>query len=154
VGTARTGIAVLRDGRLIDRGIHNYPDAWSGTKLHVILSRYERYVVRRGVDAIVVKVPPLRKHTPRLTAIIEGIGALAAKHRCTFDIATKSEIKRDLGLRSTAQLIGHVRGLYPEVAAQYDRGRKNAHEYYARLYEAIICARLYGDRQQLLAHST
>lgn len=141
----------MHDGVLLDRNIHNYDAAWSDTKLRIILNRYKRYVVKYEVRAIIIKVPPPRKQTPAIRQIIRKLEALAGKHGCTFDLITKSEMKHVLRLRSTSAFIECARMLYPELSALYEKGARNGHGYYKKLYEAVLSAHIFEERQRAKA---
>jgi RNase H-fold protein (predicted Holliday junction resolvase) len=158
VGTTRTGVCVLKNGILLDRHIHNYQATWSDNKLRIVTERYKRYILKRNVTAIIVKIPPLKKHTKAITKIIKRVEALAKEYSCEFDLVTKTEIKHITAMRSTNELIEYARRLYPELIAMYEKGKANDHSYYQKLYEAILAAHIYQERQRVraeqLAHTT
>jgi RNase H-fold protein (predicted Holliday junction resolvase) len=151
IGTTRTGVAVLKDGVLLDRHIHNYQATWSDIKLRIITSRYKQYILKRNVTAIIVKIPPLKKHTKSITRILKRIEALAEEYHCEFDLVTKRELKDVTGMRSTSDLIEFARRLYPELIAMYEKGKANDHSYYRKLYEAILAAHIFQERQRIRA---
>ena len=158
IGTTRTGVCILKDGVLLDRHIHNYQDLWSENKLRIIINRYKQYILKRNVTAIIVKIPPLKKHTKPITQILKRIEALAKEYHCEFDLITKSEMKYITGVRSTNELIKYTLLLYPELTATIEKGGQNDHSYYKKLYEAILCAYIYKERQynraQQIANAT
>ncbi len=151
VGTTRTGICVLIDGVLIDRNVHNFTDLWSEKKLHLILRCYKRYIVKRKVEAIIVKIPPLKRHTEPIKQLLQGIEALAKEHHCEFDLTTKKEIKNITTLRNTNSLIEYARLLYPELLPVFLKGVNDDHSYFKRMYEAILSANIYQERQRIRA---
>jgi hypothetical protein len=146
VGTSRTGVCVLRDGVLVDRQIHNYQAVWSDNKLRIIINSYKRYVRKRQVQAIVVKVPPPKKHSKAVTQILKRLEALAKEHGCSFDLITKSDIQHALGLHSTTALNECARLFYPELVFVYEKGSANDHSYYKKLFEAVLAAHIYQER--------
>ena len=150
VGTTRTGVCVLKDGTLLDRHIHSYHSAWSDHKLRVIMNQYKRHILKRNVTAIIVKIPPLKKHTPAISRILKRLEALAREYGCEFDLVTKSELKQSLHVRSTSELILYVRQLYPELRALFEKGAaNNDHGYYTKLYEAVAAAYFFEKRLQM-----
>lgn len=151
IGTKRTGICVLIDGVLIDRNIHTFPDIWSEKKLHFILKCYKRYIIKRKVDAIIVKIPPPKKHTGPINQLMKGIEALAKEHNCEFDLTTKKEIKNITNLRNTNSLIEYTRLLYPELLPVFLKGVNDDHNYFKKMYEAILSANIYQERQRVRA---
>jgi len=151
IGTTRTGVCVLKDGQLLDRHIHNYKTAWSDAKLRKIVNSYRRYILKRNVTAIIVKIPPLNKHTPAVGRILNRIEALAKEYSCEFDLVTKSEIKHSTSIRSTNELVKYARLLYPELAAMFEKGKANDHNYYKKIYEAVLAAHVFQERQRIRA---
>lgn len=113
VGTSRTGVCILKDGLLLDREVRNYLSAWSEAKLRIIVNRYRQYIRKPGVTAIMVKIPPLRKHTKPIARLLKSIEKLARENDCLFDLITKKELKHRTGTRSTDELIDYARRLYP-----------------------------------------
>jgi len=146
IGTTRTGISVLRDGILLDRQIHSYDEPWSDNKLRIIINRYKRYVRKRNVQAIIVKVPPTKKHTKAIKQIIKRLEILAKQQKCSFDLITKNEIQHQLHLHSTIALTECARLFYPELNGIYQKGELNEHRYYKKLFEAVLAAHIYWER--------
>ncbi|MEO7213279.1 hypothetical protein [Mucilaginibacter sp.] len=149
VGTSRTGICVLQDGALIEKRIHDYPGIWSDDKLHAILKRYAQYLHRYPITDIVIKIPPLSRHTNAMRRLIRRIEALAKEHYCTFDLITKTEIKGTLTLRTTGEIIKYAKMLYPELSARYHKGARSNHVFDKKLYEAVLAAHIYQERRKL-----
>jgi len=146
IGTTRTGVCILRNGVLLDRQIHSYHDVWSDNKLRIIINRYKRYVRKWQVKAIIVKVPPPRKHTKATKLILKRIEALAKDHNCRFDLITQDEMRSQLHLHSTGALIECARLLYPELNVIYQKGEVNDHRYYKKLFEAVLAAHIFWER--------
>lgn len=149
VGTDRAGVCILKDELLVERRVHNYRKVWSDDKLHIIIKQYKQYIQKYRVKAIIVKIPPLRKHTPAICLLIKHIERLARDYDCEFDLITKSEIKSVCGLHSTKEIILHTRMLYPELRTLPSEGDKIDHGYYKKLYEAVLSAHIYQDRQRI-----
>jgi RNase H-fold protein (predicted Holliday junction resolvase) len=157
IGTSRTGICILKDGVLLDRQIHNYTATWSDNKLRIITKRYKQYILKRNVSAIVVKIPPINKHTKAIKQILKKIEGLATEYYLEFDLVTKSEIKHTLHLRSTDEIIKYALQLYPEINYMHEKGKSKDDTYYNKLYEAVLAAHVYQQRQlvraEQIAHS-
>jgi RNase H-fold protein (predicted Holliday junction resolvase) len=155
IGTIRTGICVLKDGTLLDRHIHNYDDVWSTDKLRIIMNRYRGYITKHNVTAIMVKIPPVDKHTKPITRMLKKIERLAKRHDCLFDLITKGELKSFTGTRSTSELIECTRRLYPELSPLFEKGKQS---YYKKLFEAVLSAHIFKEWQRRrairLAHTT
>jgi len=142
VGTTRTAVCVLQDGVLLDREIHNYTAPWSEWKMRIIVNRYKRYVVKRKVSAIVVKIPPLESHSKAVKLLIQRIEKLAKDHGCEFDLITKRELKHRTGAISTDDLIRYALLLHPELAT-FGKNTHTDHLYSKKLFEAVMSAHTY-----------
>jgi hypothetical protein len=151
IGTSQTGICVLQDDILLERHVHYYHRVWSGAKLHTLVNRYRRYILKHQVTAIMVKIPPLEKHTPAVTRLLKRVERLAKKYNCLYDLITKSELKHVTGMRSTRELIDYTRRLYPELSSLYDKGRLINHPYDKKLFEAVLSAHVFKERQHIRA---
>lgn len=151
VGTSRTGVCVLQDELLLDRNIHNYPTVWSDTKLRVILNGYKRYLHKYPITAIVVQIPPSRRRTNALLRLTRRIEALAKEYHCEFDLITKNEIKHTHNLRSTSEIVTYTKLLYPELDALYEKYKATNHRGYKKLYDAVLSAHTYRERQRVRA---
>jgi RNase H-fold protein (predicted Holliday junction resolvase) len=151
IGTIRTGVCILDDGAIQEKYVHNYETVWSDYKLRSIIRRYKHYVQKYRVNAIVVKIPPLKKHSKAVMQIIKKIEMLAKDYDCLFDLITKKEMKYITGCRSTAQLIKYTVRLYPELLPFFVRGEDSNHSYYRKLYEAVLAAHVFQERQRTRA---
>ena len=138
IGTSRIGVCVLQDDTVLDRRVHNFPTTWSDTKLRIILNRYKQYLHKYQVNAVVVKIPPVQRHTKALLRLIRRVEAMAKEYYCEFDLITKNEIKHTLNLRSTDEIIRYAKVLYPEFSALYEKGIATNHSFYKKLYEAVL----------------
>jgi RNase H-fold protein (predicted Holliday junction resolvase) len=151
IGTSRTGVCLLKDGVLLDRHIHHYHAVWSDAKLRLIMNRYRQYVKKYNVTAIMIKIPSLHKHTNAITSILKQVERLAKEHGCLFDLITKSELKHVTGMRSTNELIDYTKRLYPELSSLFEKGSENEHLHYRKLFEAVLSAHIFKERQQARA---
>jgi RNase H-fold protein (predicted Holliday junction resolvase) len=151
IGTSRTGVCVLHNDTLLDRHIHDYPTLWSDTKLRIILNRYRQYLHKHKIDAVVVKIPAIHRHTKPLLRLIRRVEALAKEYNCEFDLITKSEIKHTLSLRSTNEIVKFSSMLYPELSALYEKGIATNHSFNKKVYEAVLAAHIYKERQRVRA---
>ena len=151
IGTTRTGVCVIKDDVLLDRHIHSYLQPWSNTKLRIITNRYKQHIVEHNVSAIIVKIPPLKKHTKPITLIIKRLEKLAKKYNCEFDLITKREMKDRTGIHSTDELIRYAELCHPELEAMFEKSVATDHLYFKKLYEAIVVAHIFQKRLQLKA---
>jgi|GEM_PF-1161759 len=151
VGTTRTGMCILKDEILVDRRTHDYRRMWSDAKLRIIIRDYRHYILKYNVTAIIVKISPLKKHTPALRQVLKRLERLAAEYNMPFDLITKTELKSITGTRSTNELIDYTRRLYPELNVLFDKGVSNEHSYNKKVFEAVLSAYVFQEKQRVRA---
>jgi RNase H-fold protein (predicted Holliday junction resolvase) len=151
IGTARTGIAILEDGRILERQVHVYQATWTENKLRIITNKYREHVRRHNVTAIIVKIPPLSRHSKAVSRLIRSVEAIAKETYCDFDLVTKNEIKDRLCLSSTEEMVKFAPMLYQELLPLYKEGLATGHSFYKKIYEAVLAAHIYAERQKLKA---
>lgn len=148
-GTTRTGIAVLKNGTLLDRNIHSFKTVWSEKKVKKIIGRYRQYILKANVTAVIVKIPPLHKHTKATTTLLELIELLAKEYYCDFDLITRTEIKDVLNLRTTDEMILFAKQLYPARLESLETEMQNEQSYHKKLYEAVLSAHIFKERHRI-----
>lgn len=151
IGSSRTAVCILKNGILLEDElhVHNFDAQWSDKKLRTIINTYKHYLHKYHVHAIMVKIPPLRKHTNAIMQLLKRLDALAKEYDCKFDLITKSELKHVNSLRSTNEIIAFTKRLYPELNIIFEKGIDNDHRYYKKLYEAILSAHTYQEWQRI-----
>jgi hypothetical protein len=122
---------------------------WSEEKLTKIINQYRYYIEKYDPKAIMVKVPPPRKHNGAVKSVMDKIAALAEEYRCDLDFITKNELKEKTGMRTSAELVDWTRRLYPDLTALYEKGALSDHSYHKKLYEAVLSAHVYQSMQRL-----
>jgi len=149
VGTDRCGICILQDGVLLDIQVHSFQTLWSEEKSHKIIKRLRYYLHAYPIHAIILKVPPLKQHTPAITKLLRKIERLANEYYCEFDLITKTELKGYSLMRKNSELIKYTKLLYPDLTAIYEKGAATGHGYYKKIYEAVLAAHIYQERKRL-----
>jgi hypothetical protein len=160
LGTSRTAVCIIRDGELLEEELHLHAfDAqWSEKKLHDIAKAYRKYLRKYPVTGIMVKIPPLDRHTGPITALLARVESLAGEYGCKYDLITKSELKHFTGLHSTNEIVELSRRLYPVLEPLYQKGRANGHSYNGKIFEAVLSAHVFRQwqlrRETGTAHTT
>lgn len=151
VGTTNTGVCILRDDTLLDRQMHSYHTPWSDNKMRIIINRYRQYIIKHKVMAIIVKEPLLKRQNKPIALLLKRIKELANEHGCTFSSITKREIKTALEIHKSKDIAEHARLFYPGLSRLYEKGSRNDHGYYMKLYEAVLSAHIYKERLRVQA---
>lgn len=149
LGTRETGICVMDSGTLVDWQIHQYHAQWSEYKLQLILNQYKQYFQQYRINAVIIKVPPARFHSKKITQLLKHLDLLIQKYGIKqYDFITKAEIKQNLLFKNTEELIVTVVKKYPVLQPVFDKGVANGHEYYEKIYEAVISAYIFSNQIQ------
>ncbi len=143
LGTRLSGIAVLDSGRLVTFGTHSFKQSWSEEKAAEIAGVYERYVADHGVNAIVVKVPPMSHLTDTLRSLLERMNDFVAAHGCMVQVKTHRDIKAELpDILNKRDLMLHAVAVYPELSDIRSRELAGRNKYHTKMFEAVIVAHL------------
>jgi hypothetical protein len=152
VGTTNTGVCVLRDDTLLDRHMHSYHvPPWSDNKMRIILNRYREHIIKNKVTAVIVKEPLLKLQNKHIELLLKRIEQLAKEHGCTFSTITKRDIRVALDMGRKDGIAEHAVLFYPELSRLYEKGSKNDHSYYMKLYEAVLSAHIYKEQLRVAA---
>lgn len=141
VGTWQCGIALIRNGTLVDWKSKSYRGKWSENKLSRIIGSLEKIIERNGVKKIGCKVA-LQIKTYKIDSIVAALKDVAKQRDISFCITFIEELKANENAQiSNKELyIEHLSGLFPELTPMLRRHRKVKTEYYFRVFEAIGAA--------------
>ncbi|MFP5041662.1 hypothetical protein [Parasediminibacterium sp. JCM 36343] len=142
------GIAVIREGSLLDCNVHYYKEQWSETKAARILGCLKRYHRLHPITKAAIAIPHehhQNKETKALIALIQGHCLqkgipLSACQPEAFDyLHQKAKAKKKaMMLRLTEH--------YPELIPLHWKELRNKRRYYFKLFEAVAVARLLSQQ--------
>ncbi|WP_367914588.1 hypothetical protein [Leadbetterella sp. DM7] len=149
VGTTLTGVCIMQRGKLIDWQAHKYQTKWSDEKLQAIVNQYREYFKNNRINAVMVKVPPLRYHNEEITLILQKLEEIVRKYGITkYDLITQVEIKNKFLIRNTDELIECTVKKFPVLQQTFRKGEHNNHKYYRKIYEAVMSAYIFSLQLQ------
>lgn len=148
-GTRVIGLAVMRDGELIDFRVKSFKETFTRAKMQDILDTIFAFCDYNGVKTICLKkVDPL-KSSPQLDRLVRNIQRQAKRHGIKvrsyslsdldYDARSKRKLTRD-------GLAEQVAEKHPELRHAYIRERNNRTEYYTKMFEAVAMAEQLGDQ--------
>ena len=142
-GTRTMGLAVLRHGELIEWRIKTYKGVWSKEKLAYILRAIEKMCDYYQVTSVAIKKVDPRRASPQLEVLTEHLIAFAKEKQ--FSIATYSlpELMEATGRQQRNLHYAIEESMlerYPIVRKEYQKERNNKRRYYAKMFEAVLCA--------------
>jgi hypothetical protein len=147
IGTRVTGIAIINNTELIAWQSHTFPAQWSKAKMDQIITRYEKYIRTHKVTMVVIKIPRLSHHNKALQNLLSKLRSLIAFHGCLMDYTTLNEIKATLPqIQNASDIQDHTLNQYPVLLPEYSRERVNKKPYHHKMFEAVLIAHLWKDR--------
>jgi len=147
IGTRNSGIAILDDDKLVKWNTLSFKSQWSERKATRIVARYDRYVRKHSVTAVVLKIPPLTHHTAAILTLIKKLQKMVVYHGCMVEYTTKAGIKQALPeVRNTKDIMAYTTSLYPVLTESYNQELVNRNRYHTRMFEAVMVAHLYKSK--------
>lgn len=146
IGTRVTGIAIINDTELIAWQSHTFPAQWSKAKMEQIINRYEKYIRTHKVTMVVIKIPRLSHHNNALKSLLSKLRSLIAFHGCLMDYTTLNELKTALPIQNSFDIQTFIVRQYPVLIPEYNRERVNKRPYHHKMFEAVLIAHIWKDR--------
>jgi hypothetical protein len=149
IGTRVTGIAIITStdrNELIAWQSHSFPAQWSNPKMEQIISRYEKYIKTHRVTMVVIKIPRLSHHNNAIRTLLSKLRSLIAFHGCLMDYTTLNELKATLPIENAFDVQKYIVQQYPVLLPEYNRERINKKPYHHKMFEAVLIAHLWKDR--------
>ena len=142
-GTRSMGIAVLRDGIILEAQVHSFPGTWSKTKLRRILNLVLANIHRYDVAIIAVKLPDTLPLSKGFHQVIGSINVLGERKEVHIRYYSLSDIKKyhcPEEAQTKEVLMERLVAIHSELTIEYRRERKNRNKYYYKLFEAVAAA--------------
>ncbi|HEY8784812.1 MAG TPA: hypothetical protein VIM16_24515 [Mucilaginibacter sp.] len=147
IGTRVTGIAIINNSELIAWQSHTFPAQWSKTKMEQIINRYEKYIRTYKVTMVIIKIPRLSHHNTALKNLLSKLRSLIAFHGCLMDYTTLNELKTKLPqMQNSSDIQDYTLNQYPVLLPEHTRERVNKRPYHHKMFEAVLIAHLWKDR--------
>lgn len=147
IGTRVTGIAIINNTELIAWQSHSFPAQWSKPKMEQIIARYEKYIRTHRVMMVVIKIPRLSHHNAALRSLLSKLRSLLTFHGCMMDYTTLNELKTTLPhIQNSSDIQDFTLNQYPVLLPEYSRERVNKRPYHHKMFEAVLIAHLWKDR--------
>ena len=143
IGTRTMGMAVLRDGALVDWRIKTFWKKWSTDKLEAIITVIHKQISRFEITSITLKKPVGSHCSGNIQRIVDRIQALSRERHIKLRECTIRDLKQRYTSDYRANkgiLISALAVRYPELSTAYSKERSNRNPYHAKLFEAIECA--------------
>jgi Holliday junction resolvasome RuvABC endonuclease subunit len=144
-GTRSLGIAIIRDGELLDARIKTFPGKWSDSKRKTIVGAILRFLEDFSVTDVTLKTIHEARGSAALNQLIYDIKDIAEKRKLKFVIHTINDLKKYLLKENNGRkeiISTYIVEKFPELYSDAEKERKNRHNYYIKMFEAVTCALL------------
>jgi len=142
VGTRRAGIAVMRNGELIDYKVKSFKGAWSMRKQKEIIQLFTKYFEFYGVTHIAIKtVHPLHS-SKTLDSLIRQVCKKGIDCGIKNERFTLKEMKHRVNISPNGSIMEYIHDSFPELRREYCKEKKSFHPYYIKMFEAIVLAKI------------
>jgi len=148
-GTRSMGLAVMKAGELIDWRVKTFKGSWTSGKLKDILFVLMQYVETHNVKIIALKKPDVHRSSEGLDQLVSELTVWAKMNRIKVFSYSLHDMKKHFSKEknfSKAEMIKRIALQYPELYAEYNKEQRNRKEYYVKMFEAIIVATLFAQR--------
>lgn len=142
-GTTWLGIAVLRNGELIDWRVYRPKYTWSKAKHQRVMTYLNFLIDRYEVTGIALNPSAGKKNTVALKELYSGIRATARSQKLALSEYSFQELVRYTCTENIEQkkdlpqaIIQH----FPELTALCLKEKKNWNAYYIKMFEAVAAA--------------
>ena len=149
-GTRSIGLAVIRNGELVDWNVKTFKGEWSKDKLKYIMHKLESICDYCQVTTIALKKVDPSKGSRPLEVLTAHIAKLACGKRIPIVAYSIYDLHSvtDERYRSAKKSIGeYVLDTYPRLRQEYLKERNNKREYYTKMFEAVLCAHLRNEKE-------
>ena len=142
------GVALLKDGQLMDWKVQSFSGEWSGKKLEIVIRYIDTYIDRNKVTAIAIKIPDELPVSANYIQLVGTLNALFERKGIMPVYYTLSDLKKHHCPKekvNKARLAACVAARYPELIPEYQKESNNRNSYYSKVFEAIATARMYWE---------
>ncbi len=144
-GTRTMGLAVIRDGELIEWRVKTFKGNWSKGKLDYILGVIWKMCDYFSITTIAIKkVDPLRSSVP-LDTLTKHIIAHAEKNGmpiASYSLPELSAVSDKKVRNKHSAVAEYALDAYPAVRREYLKEKNNERKYYSKMFEAVLCAHM------------
>jgi hypothetical protein len=138
-GTQAMGIAVFRNGVLVDWRVLSFKGSWNKQKLKSILDSVTELINEFAITSIAIRLPNAERSSDGLDTLVAHLHQLAKAHKIPLHAFAMSDLKKQKDITKRT-LIKQVAEKYPELAHEYLKAHRKGKEYYEKLFIAVAVA--------------
>ena len=144
LGTRSVGMAVLKDGELLDWKVQCFKGPWSRAKCSLITGRVAKLISYYEASAIALKIPQEAKPSGQVRQLYREIEKLTKKKGLLLHAYSLSDLKELLECATKEALIQAMAARFPELMHTYHKAQKCRSSYHTKTFEAVACAEVFS----------
>jgi RNase H-fold protein (predicted Holliday junction resolvase) len=150
IGTRAIGLAILKDGEVVDWHIKTFKQGWSTQKLRIIIAFIDKVIQLDNISAIAIKTPCEFSRGNNMRILLRQFEKVIVKRGLSIRKYTNETLKRysDFNLANKQSVMIHMVQLYPCMRQWYKREIQNRNPYYLKIFEGLLAAHCYHKSQQ------
>ncbi len=147
--TRLLGLAILKQGSLVEYKVHLHKSSWSPSKAKEIITKLEPCVRQYCIKSCVLSTPNAYHQTEAYKSLVSCIRSyfkeknipVYAKESKTVHSLYSPEQKK-----TKKVLMKLLTEQYPQLTYCYRKEVRNKNKYYIKLFEAVAVATLHGQK--------
>ncbi len=144
LGTRSIGIAVLKDGELLDWKVHSFKGYWSKSKCSLIAGTIAKHIKLYRPDAIALKTPAEARPSRNLRRLVSILSKQITRQQLPLYCYTLTDLKTCFGCDNRQMLIVSLTSRFPELTYTCRKVLRYRNGYYDKAFEAVaatmVCA--------------
>lgn len=143
MGTRLVGVAIMRDGELIDYRVKVFKRRWSRNKEKEIFAFIEKLSEHYSATPVALKLPNPFTASKQLKRLTIKLGQFLQTKTITIHQYSIATVKLGLGIKASNkdEFMGQIAERYLHLRREYLKEINNRHSYYERMFEAIAVAK-------------
>ncbi len=144
--TRLLGLAIIKQGGLVDYSIHLHKSSWSPSKVTAIITSLEPCVRQYCIKNVVLSSPHAYHQTNEFKQLISAIQAyFEAKNIPFSSLSTQAvySLCPPDQKKTKKVLMTVLTDQFPQLSYCYQRELRNKNKYYIKVFEAVAVATLH-----------
>jgi len=132
------GIAIARNGQLIEWRLKIYHKKWSEEKLRKMMDYIEHVLSAHKINQVGLKESSAYVPSDNYRRVLAGIKGILKKNKVEYKSYSINDLKGSLA--NKRELMNNILLEHIELLPIARKMQKSGHEYYIKLFEAVCCA--------------
>ncbi len=148
LGTRSIGVAVLKDGVLLDWKIQCFKHPWNKRKCMLITGTIAKQLVHYEPQFLGLKIPTQAHPSRNISMLLRAIENACELRGIAVQHCSLANLKSWVGCASKSMLMLGLLNRYPELTECYRKELRQKSGYYSKVFEAVGAATCYASMSQ------